>query len=284
MIEPLLSDEAFLAEVESGRGDAEGFRLWWLGQSGFLVQWSGRHLLLDPYLSESLTKKYAATDKPHVRMTRRVVAPERLAFVDVATSSHNHTDHLDGETLGPLRAANPGLELVIPEANRAFVTERLGCDAAWPIGLDEGEEIEVRGFRIAAVPAAHEAIDRDPMGRCHHLGYVVRFGAWSLYHPGDCIPYDGQVERLRPLAVDLALLPINGRAPERRVPGNFTGLEAARLAHDIGARLAVPCHYDMFEFNTASPEAFQVECARLGQPCRVLRSGERLSDRDLKPR
>ena len=71
------------------------------------MQWNGRHLLLDPYLSESLTKKYAATDKPHVRMTRRVVAPERLDFVDVVTSSHNHTDHLDGETLGPLRARQP---------------------------------------------------------------------------------------------------------------------------------------------------------------------------------
>ena len=32
-----------------------------------------RHLLFDPYLSESLTKKYAQTDKPHVRMTRRAV-------------------------------------------------------------------------------------------------------------------------------------------------------------------------------------------------------------------
>ena len=284
MIEPLRADEAFLADVESARGDREGFRLWWLGQSGFLVQWNGRHLLLDPYLSESLTKKYAATDKPHVRMTRRVVAPERLGFVDVATSSHNHTDHLDGETLGPLRAANPGLKLVVPEANRAFVAERLGCDLAWPLGLDEGQEIEAAGFKIAAVPAAHEAIDRDANGRCHHLGYVVRFGPWSLYHPGDCIPYDGQAERLRPFGVDLALLPINGRAPERRVPGNFTGPEAARLARDIGARLAVPCHYDMFAFNTASPEAFQVECARLGQPCRILRGGERLSDRDLPGR
>jgi len=284
VIEPVLADEAFLADVASARAERDGFRLWWLGQSGFLVQWDGRHLLLDPYLSESLTKKYAATDKPHVRMTRRVVAPERLAFVDVATSSHNHTDHLDGETLGPLRAANPSLKLVIPEANRAFVAERLGCDSAWPIGLDEGRQIEIAGFRFSAVPAAHEAIDRDPQGRCHHLGYVVGFGPWSLYHPGDCIPYAGQVERLRPFALDLALLPINGRAAERRVPGNFTGPEAAKLAHAIGARLAVPCHYDMFEFNTASPDAFRDECARLGQASRVLRGGERLSNHDLKPR
>src|SRR5579872_5429395 len=115
MIQPVRSDEAFLADVS--RGD---FQLWWLGQSGFLVQFHGRHLLIDPYLSDSLTKKYAATDKPHVRMTERVVDPARLDFIDVVTSSHNHTDHLDGETLGPLLRVNPGVKMVAPEANCDF--------------------------------------------------------------------------------------------------------------------------------------------------------------------
>ena len=50
-----------------------------------------------------LTKKYAATDKPHVRMTERVVAPEALRDLAVVTSSHNHTDHLDAETLRAIR-------------------------------------------------------------------------------------------------------------------------------------------------------------------------------------
>jgi hypothetical protein len=31
----------------------------------------------------------------------------------------------------------------------------------------------------------------------------------------------------------------------------------------------------MFEFNTASPEGFVAECRRLGQPCHVLRCGEK---------
>lgn len=72
------------------------------------MQWQGQHLLLYPYLSDSLTAKYAATDKPHVRMTDRVIAPERLDFA-VVTSSHNHTDHLDKETLLPLLSVNPSL-------------------------------------------------------------------------------------------------------------------------------------------------------------------------------
>ena len=276
MIRPLRQDDALLSEIAATRAEPEGFRLWWLGQSGFLVQWRGRHLLFDPYLSDSLTKKYAATDKPHVRMTERVVDPACLDFIDVATSSHNHTDHLDAETLGPLLEANPDLVLVVPEANRAFAAERLGIDPAGPVGLDDGAEVEAAGFRIAGVPAAHEQIERDERGRCRHLGYVVRFDSFAVYHSGDCVPYDGQPDRLRPFTVDVALLPINGRAAERRVPGNFTGPEAARLAHDIGARVAVPCHYEMFEFNTASPEAFVAEATRIGQPFRVLRAGERM--------
>lgn len=280
MIEPVRKDDAFLADVAACRG-REGFRLWWLGQSGFLLQLVDHHLLLDPYLSDSLTAKYERTDKPHVRMTARVVDPALLDFVDAVTSSHNHTDHLDDETLGPILAARPQTKLVIPEANRDFVAVRLRCDPAAPIGLDDGGEVEVGPFRIAAVPAAHESLDRDALGRHHHLGYVVRFGRWSLYHPGDCVRYDGQVERLRRFPIDLALLPINGRAPERRVPGNFTGPEAAQLAHDIGARLVVPCHYEMFEFNTASPDAFVAEARRLGQAHRVLRCGERLTAEDL---
>src|SRR5205823_2640269 len=107
-------DDAFLADGKSARSD-NAFFLWWLGQSGFLVRWREQFLLLDPYLSDSLTKKYAQTDKPHVRMTERVVAPEKVNFLNVITSSHNHTDHLDAETLIPLLEHNPTAALVIPE-------------------------------------------------------------------------------------------------------------------------------------------------------------------------
>jgi len=277
MIQPILRDEALLEDVRAMRQAAgDALHLWWLGQSGFLVVHGGACLLLDPYLSDSLTKKYALTDKPHVRMTERVVAPEKLDFIDVVTSSHNHTDHLDAETLLPLRAANPGLRMIIPEANRAFVAERLGTDPAWPVGLDDGESAQCAGFEFSAVPSAHETVERDEYGRCRFLGYIVRVGRWSIYHSGDTMLYNGMAERLRSSALDLVLLPINGARPERRVAGNLDGREAARLAHEAGARLVVPCHYEMFEFNTAAPDEFIAEAKRIGQPYRVLRAGQRL--------
>lgn len=272
MITPLLQDDAFLADVAAARAERTSDRLfvWWLGQSGFLVCHGGACLLFDPYLSDSLTRKYAASDKPHVRMTERVVDPARLDFVDVVTSSHNHTDHLDAETLLPLLAASPKARLVLPAANVAFAAERLGpALAARFEPLTEGGRACVAGFEIEAVPAAHEELSPA----C--AGFVVSAGRFRLYHSGDTILFPGIENRIRQAAVDVAFLPINGRAPERRVSGNLDGPEAARLARAIGARVVVPCHYEMFAFNTAAPDAFVATCREIGQTCAVLRAGGR---------
>jgi len=274
VIRPLQSHDALLADIHASDRRDRGFRLWWLGQSGFLLQWQGVHALLDPYLSDSLTKKYSQTDNPHVRMTELVLDAARLSMVDIVTSTHNHTDHLDAETLCPILAANPHVKLVIAEANRALVADRLKIDPGAPIGLDDGTSVESSGIRIAGIASAHEALDRDEHGRAKYLGYVLQFGGWTVYHSGDTVRYEGMSEKLRPFRIDVALLPINGRAPERRVPGNLFGHEAAQLAKDIEAKLVIPCHFDMFQFNTASPDEFIHECRKLGQPFKVLRCGE----------
>lgn len=255
----------------------EVFDLWWLGQSGFLLQWNGRCVLFDPYLSDSLTEKYASTPKPHVRMSELVIRPELLNEIDMVTSSHNHTDHLDAGTLKPLLKINPAIRFIIPEANRLFVSERVGCDPSFPVGLNDGESIEIEGFTFHGVPAAHNTIERDNKGRCKFMGYVVRFGEWSIYHSGDTIWYDGMAEILQRFHLDIALLPINGNDPERGVAGNLNGEEAVRLGKQTGARLVIPHHYDMFYFNTADPADFAATAARLHQPYRVLKLGEQLN-------
>jgi L-ascorbate metabolism protein UlaG (beta-lactamase superfamily) len=277
MIEPVKSDAALIGEITSTDVD-RGCALWWLGQSGFLVKYRGGCLLFDPYLSESLTKKYALTDKPHMRMTRRVVDPARLDMVDVVTSTHAHTDHFDIESLIPLKRANPALKLVLPESMRSSAIEKLGDGGDWLLGINDGQTIVAAGIAISAVPAAHETIERDDAGRCRFLGYVARFGdpPIAIYHSGDCVPYEGQADLLAAYGIDIALLPINGRRPERRVAGNFWGREAAQLAHAVRAKLVVPCHFEMFQFNTESPDEFVGECRRLDQPYRVLRCGERM--------
>ena len=277
MIKPLLQDNDFLEDVFRAKRRSDQLHLWWLGQSGFLIQWRGRHLLIDPYLSDSLTKKYAGTDKPHVRMTERVIEPERLDFVDVVTSSHNHTDHLDGETLIPLWKANPDLKVIVSRANLDFAAERLRVapEKLTPIQSD-GEAIRIDPFVFYALPSAHELLEPDQHGNHRFIGFIVKVGKWTIYHSGDCVPYEGLVNRLRHWEIDLALLPINGRDPARGVSGNFSAEEAAQLGRQIRAGLVIPCHYEMFEFNTASPEAFKKVAKRMELLYHVLKCGERL--------
>ena len=277
MIKPALQGEAFLADVRDAASLRDELHIWWLGQSGFLVQWHGSHLLFDPYLSDSLTRKYAATDKPHTRMTGLVVSPDALDFIDLTTSSHNHTDHLDGETLITLMQANPNMQLLVPAANHAFAADRLDVDPDQLEAIDAGQSIALGPIELHAVPAAHEKLSRDDLGRHQFVGYVAKLGPWTIYHSGDTIPYDGMEANLRQWKIDVALLPINGRRPERRVAGNLWGGEAANLAKAIGASTVIPCHYDMFEFNTETPEEFETTCQALGQAHHTLQAGQRWS-------
>lgn len=266
-------DQALLADIALARAEGRS-RVWWLGQSGFLVVTREATVLFDPYLSDSLTKKYATTDKPHTRVTERVIDPGLLTGIDLITSSHNHTDHLDAETLLPLFASNPNAKFVIPRANRAFVLERLGAVEKHLIEIDAGESIRTGNITLHGITAAHNTVERDENGHCKFMGFVTQAGGLTCYHSGDTLMHDGLVAALEPFAPDIAFVPINGNKPERRVAGNLDGHEAAELAHAIHARLAIPHHFDMFAFNTATPELFEAECQRLGQPFRVLENGE----------
>jgi L-ascorbate metabolism protein UlaG (beta-lactamase superfamily) len=277
MIKPVLQDDAFLEDISLAKSEPDQLHLWWLGQSGYLIHWQGHHLLIDPYLSDSLTQKYAGTNKPHVRMTERVIAPEQLDFVDVVTSSHNHTDHLDQETLTPLLRVNPNMTVLVSRANVQFAAERLRVSIERLSSIRVNDEaMPIGPFTFYALPSAHETLEQDENGDHRCIGFIVQVGKWTIYHSGDCIPYDGLADRLKQRTIDLALLPINGRDPARGVAGNFTPEEAAQLGREVNAGLVIPCHYEMFEFNTVSPQAFVKAAEQIGQRYHLLKCGERL--------
>jgi len=266
-------DAGLLADLDAAQA-RQATRVWWLGQSGFLLQAGGIRVLFDPYLSDSLTRKYEHTDKPHVRVTERVIEPGALQGVSLVTSSHAHTDHFDPDTLNPLLAANSGAQLLVARANHQLACDRLPDLAHRILGIDAGESLDLGPVTVAAVPSAHEHVERDERGFCRFLGFVVRVGELTVYHSGDTRLHDGLVGALAPWRPGVVLVPINGSKPERRVAGNMDGRDAAWLAREVGARLAIPHHFDMFAFNTEPPDVFEAECRRLGQAFRTLRNGE----------
>lgn len=281
MIRAFKKDEELLKDIQAMNPSTNEVTLWWLGQSGYLIQYKDKRILLDPYLSDSLTVKYQHTEKPHVRISERVIDPSLLPKIDIITSSHNHTDHLDAETINPILNNSPYCKLIIPEANRKFVADRLKINADFPIGLNAGESFTEDDISFYAIPAAHNELDVNEDGKYPYLGYIIQLGSFAIYHSGDTLNYKGIEEWISPFKPAIALLPINGNDPERKVAGNLNAEEAVALGKKCHIPIVIPCHYDLFAFNTADVNQFISIAKRSSQGYCVLELGGKFSSYEI---
>ncbi len=228
----------------------------WLGQAGFFFQWNGLNLMIDPYLSDSLARKYKGTPLPHLRCMPIPIQPQTVRNLDWVLCTHRHSDHMDPDTLSALSQANPGCRFVVPGAEREQALA-IGLPPARTFFVNAGEELQLaEKVSLMVMASAHEQIRFNPQGEHHYLGYILSFGGISFYHSGDCIPYAHLAEALLARQIDVALLPINGRSAYlsgRGILGNFTFDEAVALCRAAQIQFLICHHWGMFEFNTIDP-------------------------------
>jgi L-ascorbate metabolism protein UlaG (beta-lactamase superfamily) len=261
-----------LAAALDPQDDCAAVRFWWLGQAGFAFKHRGRLLLIDPYLSDSLAKKYRNSELEHQRMMPVPVAPESIHGCGWYLCTHAHTDHMDPLTIRAVRqAANP--VFVAPRAEVARAVERgIPSDRLCP--LNAGETLNLApDVTIAALASAHERLEMDTEGNHKYLGYVITLGGVRLYHSGDCVPYAGLERQLAERRVDVAFLPLNGRdayRASRGVAGNFTISEAITLCRAAGIGWLVGHHFGMFDFNTVDRPVATQSLAQMAGTLRWL--------------
>ncbi len=245
----------------------------WLGQAGFALRAGGQRMLIDPYLSDHLARKYAAKEFPHIRMMPPPVDAGALRDLDLVLCSHRHGDHMDPGALPEIARNNPRCRFVAPRAEREYALS-IGLDESRLIPVNDGDAVRVsESIEIGVIASAHETLQTNTCGEHHFLGFILRLGGVTLYHAGDCVVYEGLAQRLREERVDIALLPVNGRSAPltaRGISGNMSFAEARDLCVAASVGLLVPHHFGMFAFNTADPATLRRQIADTVLPRCVL--------------
>lgn len=261
-----LRGRELLQQIDDARCETPA--LWWLGHSGFVLKFRNSIFYIDPYLSDSLGPR-------HPRLVEPPLCPGEIAHASLILCTHAHADHLDPGTVPAILGASRRAKLVIPKSV-AEHANALGISYHRMVTTDSSLRVEYLDDRIYSAPSAHNQLDWTPIGGYPYLGYLVRFGNCTIYHAGDCVPYPGLADRLRPYSITVALLPISGRNPDD-APGNFEIAEAGELAEEIGARWLVPMHYGMFASNTGGVEPFidHLLGQRPAQRFKVFECGEK---------
>jgi L-ascorbate 6-phosphate lactonase len=246
------SGKSLLEEIKATILDEQAVALWYLGQSGMMVKFVNTVILFDPHLEDSLAKR---STNPCIRNYPSPIDPALLNFVDYIFFTHNHADHLEPATVKKIAAVNPKAKYIIPYPVKD-VLAKLGIPAERIIGAESGMPIQGEAWECLPIPAAHYEIHRDAAGNARELGYAVRLGKITIYHSGDTIVYPGLPQILKESAIDIAMLPINGRdwvRDAKGIIGNTGFKEAADLSAAIGADLLIPLHFDLYNHNTENP-------------------------------
>jgi len=221
--------------------------LTWLGHAAFLIESSGKVVLVDPYLD----------DNPSASVRADQVTPDYILV------SHGHGDHL-GDTLaiarrtGALVVSNAEIITWLKNQQVAGHALHIGGGHRFPFG------------HLKLTPAMHGSMLPDGSDGGHAAGFLLTTADGKKIYLAADTGLFGDMRLIGEEGIDLAALPIGD---------NYTmGPEdALRAVKFIAPRLVIPIHYNTFDLiqQDAHAWAARVE-SETGVPVRVLSPGQSL--------
>jgi L-ascorbate metabolism protein UlaG (beta-lactamase superfamily) len=185
--------------------------LWWLGQAGFVIRFASITFYVDPSFTEI---PVTPADVTHADM----ILATSVEYVNASIAT--------------MLESSKRAKLILPKS-AAETARAAGIPYDRMTTTDSGLRIEYfKDNLYSRVYCEPSSLDWTAAGGYPSLGYLIRFGRWTIYHAGNGALYEGLAERLRPFNVSVALLPIGD--------GNFSSAEAAQLASAIEAAWIVP--------------------------------------------
>lgn len=220
--------------------------IFWLAQAGFVYKTpDGVVVYVDAYLTDCVHRLLGDLMYGFKRIIPAPLSPEEVE-ADVVVCTHSHADHFDYDAI-PVLAGNPRIRFVAaPDCRAEF--EKLGIPEDRYTIIHEGETVTFGDVSITGVYADHGELAPDA------LGVLIRSGDITVWQVADTAYRPDRWQDIFGLDIDVIIPPINGAF------GNLDGVEAAKLAGDAGARVAIPCHFWMFAEHGGSPAQFLDAC------------------------
>ncbi|MBR2572589.1 MAG: MBL fold metallo-hydrolase [Clostridia bacterium] len=214
--------------------------LFWLGQAGFLIKTpSGRSIAIDPYFSDCVMHMFPEEGLGFKRLSPPPCAADDIRF-DALLISHEHGDHFDQESIGPMMAN--GITKLYTNCTTGDLLRAKSFDMARVEILKKGETVALPDCTLLPVDCDHGELAPEA------LGFILDFGFLKLYYAGDTALTPQRLAVPLAMKPDVAILPINGAF------GNLDGEQAARYAGMLGAKVCVPCHFWTFPLHRGDPQ------------------------------
>ncbi|QFU83768.1 MBL fold metallo-hydrolase [Natronorubrum aibiense] len=249
--------------------DPDGVAVWYLGCNGFVIKGSeGTTIYIDPYLGLG--------DPPRtVRMIPVPFDPEDVTEADAVLATHEHTDHVHGESQAPILEST-GATLYAPDDSLTVAREEEAWASEWDISDDqfaevsEGDTVDIGEFTV------HVEVAHDP-DATHPVSYVIEHDAGTVFHGGDTKPTD-EFERVGDAYdIDLGVLAFGtvGQIPDKqtREPKRTRWYndenQLVEAASALSLDRVLPSHWDMWRGLTADPKALHHHAKSFESPQRL---------------
>ncbi len=219
--------------------------IFWIAQAGFVFKSPGGAVLyIDPYLSNSVNRLLPQVGYGFKRIMGTPIESEEVE-ADFVAITHLHEDHYDQDAI-PILGKDRRIHFIgAPDCQALFEHD---APAGGFTILRQGKSLACADFTLTGVYADHG--EAAPLAQ----GYLVTVGGIKVWQTGDTAYRPERWGALFEQEIDVLLPPINGAY------GNLNAVEAAKLAHDAGVKVVIPCHYWMFAEHNGNPAEFMEAC------------------------
>ena len=259
---PMLPAEPFDVSRWDGQRDLQ---FAWLGHTTFLIKIDDKVILTDPMFSQQ-AGTYGWFSP--IRYSKTLASTDNLPVVDVVLITHNHSDHLDEDSIKALISKTR--RFIVPLAVGELL-EEWGVSHKNITELDWWQKKSIDGLTITAAPAKHTS-ERGIFDKNKTLwaSYGIQGKKQNLYLSGDSGWFKGLYEigeRLGPFDVSFFEIGAYGEIRGWKEV-HYTPEQAVKAHQAVRGKLMVPGGWGAFDlgmFPWYEPiERFQIEANQAG--------------------